>query len=92
MSEIDIRCKHGRSQAEARHAAEGLAEKLRERLDIRYAWNGDILRFTQAGASGEIAVGDNEIAVRVRLGMLLTAFRPMIEQEIQRVLSKHFPA
>lgn len=91
MSEIQICRMHGKSLPEAREAAERLAAELREDLDMNYAWDGNVLRFKRSGVTGELAVDDREVAIRVKLGLLLTAFKPVIEQEIHKFFDENFP-
>ncbi len=92
MSEIRICRQHGKTLPEARQAAEHLASELRADLDMTYAWNGDVLNFKRSGVSGELSVDDREVAISIKLGLLLTAFKPVIEQEIHKFFDENFPA
>jgi putative polyhydroxyalkanoate system protein len=90
MSNIDIRHPHSRPDAEARAAVERVAQKIEERFDIRYAWEGDQLHFERSGVDGHIALEPGQIHVTARLGFLLAMMRGSIEDEIRRYLEREF--
>lgn len=92
MSEINIRRKHGKSIKEARKAAEHLADELKNDLDMSYSWDGDALNFQRMGVKGQLTMDDQEIAIQIKLGLLLTAFKPVIEQGIHKFFDENFPA
>lgn len=87
---IDIRHSHTLPQTKARKALEEVAEKLAERFDFDYAWDGDTLKFTRAGVDGKIAMAQKELHVTAKLGFLMSAFKGPIESEIRRVLDERF--
>ncbi|MFZ5512168.1 MAG: polyhydroxyalkanoic acid system family protein [Pseudomonadota bacterium] len=90
MSDIVIRRTHGLSAQQARDAAESIAAKLQQEFDLRYQWDGDVLRFKRSGVSGELQVEPREVEIRVRLGFLLAALRPRVEQEIHKFFDDSF--
>ena len=87
---IDIRHSHTLPQTKARKALEEVAEKLAERFDFHYAWDGDTLNFNRAGVDGKIAMAPKELHVTAKLGFLMSAFKGSIESEIRRVLDERF--
>lgn len=91
MSDIDIRRKHGKTFAEARKAAEHLADELQADMDMRYDWDGDVLNFQRSGVKGQLTIDDDEVAIRIKLGFLLVAFKPVIEREIHKFFDENFP-
>jgi putative polyhydroxyalkanoate system protein len=91
MSDIIIRRQHGKSLAEARAAAEHMAAELREEFDLDYAWNGDVMRFKRPGVAGELSLDEREVALNIRLGLLLFALKPAIEREVHRFFDENFP-
>ena len=90
MSGIDIRHEHTLNRNDARKAVEEMAQKLAERFEVEYGWEGDILHFTRSGVDGAIALGPKDLHVTAKLGFLLSAFRGSIEHEIRRVLEERF--
>lgn len=87
---IDIRHSHSLPHAKARKAVEEVAEKLSERFDFDYAWDGDTLNFNRSGVDGKIALAPKSLHVTAKLGFLVSAFKGPIENEIRRVLDERF--
>jgi len=90
MPTIDIRRPHQLSIAAAHAVVDQVAGRMREKFGMDGQWHGDTLRFSRAGASGTIAIDSDAIRVNVKLGMMLTPLKGMIEQEIRRKLDEHF--
>src|SRR5262249_54896759 len=82
MRSILVRRRHGLGLAEARRLAETTAKRLREEHGGTFQWDGDTLRFKRTGASGRIVVTNDEVDVRVDLGLLLLPLRARIAREI----------
>ena len=91
MSEINISRMHGKTLAEARKAAEHLAGELQDDLDMNYSWDGDVLNFQRTGVKGQLTLDKREVSIKIKLGFLLTAFKPVIEQEIHKFFDENFP-
>ncbi len=91
MSDIRIRRRHGKSLAEARASAEHMASELNEEFDLSYSWNGNVMRFKRPGVSGDLAVDERDVALSIRLGLLLFTLKPTIEREIHRFFDENFP-
>jgi putative polyhydroxyalkanoate system protein len=89
-NKIDIRHSHALPKAQARQAIEEIAHKLQERFDVKYAWEGDVLRFSRAGVEGTIELLEQGLHVHAKLGFLAAMFKEPIEAEIRRVLATHF--
>lgn len=92
MSEIDIIRRHGKTLAQARKAAQRLALEMEQDLEMSSAWDGDLLRFQRPGVKGEMHVDADEVRIRVKLGLLFAAFKPVIEREIHKFFDQNFPA
>ena len=90
MSHIDIRHPHRRPMKEVRAVVEELADKMAERFQLDYGWDGNTLVFERSGVHGEIAVSRSEIHVTATLGFLLFALKGPIESEIRRYLAQEF--
>lgn len=90
MSGIDIRHPHSLPLPKARKAIEEVAEKLAERFEFEWEWDGDTLHFSRSGVDGRIALSPEELHVTAKLGFLVAMFKDSIEQEIRRVLGERF--
>ncbi|MDR6990740.1 polyhydroxyalkanoic acid system family protein [Luteimonas sp. 3794] len=90
MAGIDITHPHSLPPAEARTAVEAAAQKLSERFDMKYGWDGDTLNFSRSGVNGAIALLPESLHVTAKLGFLLSAMQGPIEAEIRRVLAEKF--
>ena len=82
MSEILVRRRHSLSLPQARRLAESMAKRLRDDFGGSYAWEGDTLSFKRTGASGHVAVGKDDLEIRVNLSFLLGPLHGRIEREI----------
>lgn len=92
MALIKLKRKHALGQEKARSTVEALAKKLQDELDANYHWEGSTLQFTRSGASGHIDVGDEELDIEIKLGMLLSPLKGKIEKTIQEEIDQHLTA
>ena len=90
MSRIDIRHPHDLTKAKARKAIEEVANKLAQRFEMEWDWDGDVLNFSRSGVDGHIALGPDDLHVHAKLGFLTAMFKEPIEGEIKRVLKEKF--
>lgn len=90
MADIHIEKKHTLGKEAARNAVEDVARQIQKNLQITYAWDGDTLKFERPGANGVIAVTDAAVTVDIQLGMILSPFRGMVEQQVESYLDKYF--
>jgi putative polyhydroxyalkanoate system protein len=88
MAVIDIRRAHKSPVKTAKAAVERLAKAIAKEYGIAHHWEGNELRFDRSGVKGHIAVSKEEIHVRVELGFLMSAMKPVIEREIERQLDE----
>lgn len=92
MSEIITRRTHGKSLSEARAAAEIMAVQLQKEFNLDYAWDGDVMDFRRPGLSGELTLDGQDVVLRIRLGLVLSALKPKIEREVNKYLDENFQA
>lgn len=90
MSNIDISALHDMNLEQAQQAADKLAQKLAEKFDIDYGWDGDFIHFERTGVDGSIEVSESRIHVQATLGLLLSFLQGRVEEEIKRYLKTHF--
>jgi putative polyhydroxyalkanoate system protein len=92
MSKIKVTRQHAMGGKKARAAVEKLASSLGEELDADYHWEGSSLQFTRTGASGHIDVGDDDVKIEIKLGMLLTPLKGKIEKTIEEKMDEYLTA
>lgn len=90
MARIDIHRAHGKSLPEARAVIDKVAARMAEKFGTKGAWQGDTYAFSGSGVKGGIAVTDADVHVTAELGMMLSAFRGKIEDEIRGKLDQYF--
>ena len=90
MSVIDMFAHHTMSKEDAQQAADDLAADLARKFSIDYGWEDDEIHFTRPGVNGVIMVGQKDIHIKARLGILLMMLKTRIEEEIVSYLETHF--
>ncbi len=88
MSTIRVERKHQLGKEVARQKAERLVGKLVSKYDMNAEWKGDVVELTRSGVTGQVAVGEDNVVVELKLGMMLSMMGPMIESEVDRALDK----
>jgi putative polyhydroxyalkanoate system protein len=89
MAVIDIRRTHSSSLKSAKSAVEKVAKAIGKQYGIDHHWTGNDLHFDRSGVKGQIKVSKDDLHVRVELGFLMGALKPVIEREIERQLDEH---
>jgi putative polyhydroxyalkanoate system protein len=96
MADIRIARPHGLPLSRAKAAAQAAADDLAREYDLTCQWEGDTLTFRRSGVQGRIEVNLSQIAVEIRLGLLLKGFRHSIEQSVskrlEQLLAQNTPA
>lgn len=92
MPDISITQPHCLSQADARAAAQKVADKLAREYGLSCKWEGDVLRFARSGVEGALTLGERQAALRIKLGFLMGAFASTIEQKVGESMRKTFNA
>ena len=82
MAVINIKRQHTLGCSEARRRVEEVANSLQSQLHAEWTWDGDTLNFKRSGASGSVAVGDDYVEFKIKLGMLLSPMKGSIEKAI----------
>lgn len=90
MPNITIERTHNKPVKDARAAVERVAEKIAERFDVDYRWEGSTLHFQRSGVDGHIHVQRGKVTVVVNLGFLLGALRGPIERSIHEYIDREF--
>jgi putative polyhydroxyalkanoate system protein len=91
MATIELSKNHSLGKDAARKKAEELADKMKEKLGIEWAWAGDAIQFhapsgAAKGAKGKVDVTDSAIRVEVDLPFMLRPLKGMVESKIKEKL------
>jgi len=89
MPVIDIRRPHTGSVISTKAAVEDVAKAIATHYGVAHHWIGDELHFARSGVKGRITVASKDVHVRVDLGFLMGAMKPLIEREIERQLDEY---
>lgn len=73
---------------EVRGAVERVAQAMSSEFQIDCTWQGDTLHFTRSGVRGRIHIEPDQVHVQASLGLLMSAFKPLVEGEITRHLDE----
>lgn len=90
MAELKIVQEHSLSPAAARTAADQVAQRLAAEFGLACKWDGDVLRFERSGVDGDLRLEGQSASLRIRLGMLMSAFAPAIEAKVSEKMRKVF--
>ena len=88
MATIHITRSHHLDPDVVRDRVQELADKLSEELSAKYTWEKDRLVFKRSGANGYVRLGEQELEVEVKLGMLLSPLKGTIEKTITDYLDQ----
>lgn len=89
MATVEITREHSLGKKAALERAQVMADKLAAKLDAKCSWQDDELIFQRSGVDGSILVGEKDVRVAVKLGMLLTPMAGMVKGEIEKALNKY---
>ncbi len=90
MSEIHLRRHHRIGLRKAKAAVDHIAEEMSDVFDIVSEWQGNTLKFSRSGVHGELKVTKDDVTLNARLGLLLSALKPRIEEQIAKNFDKYF--
>jgi putative polyhydroxyalkanoate system protein len=90
MANIHIQKQHQLGLKKARKIALDWANSAEKKLDMTCEYEQghefDFVHFKRPGATGTMRVSADEFEVDVKLGILLSAFKDRIEQELNQTL------
>ena len=92
MADIRIVQEHNLSPERARAAAQQVADKVATELGMECRWDGDVLRFERSGVEGALTLEGRSAALRIKLGLLMSAFGPAIEAKAADKMRRMFAA
>jgi putative polyhydroxyalkanoate system protein len=88
MSDIFIVQPHQFQQQDIPPLLEKLALRLEQKIEAQCQVEDKQLSFSRSGAKGKVLVDDDQLVIEVKLGLMLKAMKPMIEQQIRDELAK----
>ena len=90
MATIEVKRAHTLGLKKARAAAQRVAEEMEREFGMSSEWDGNTLRFSRTGVSGELVVQKGHVELNANLGVLLSAFKGRIEETIHRNFDEYF--
>jgi putative polyhydroxyalkanoate system protein len=93
MATIDIRRTHTLAKDEAKKRAEELARGMEAKLDLKWRWEGDHIRFeapsgAARGTTGTVEVTDSMVRVQIDLPFLLRVLKGKVESKVNEKLDQ----
>jgi putative polyhydroxyalkanoate system protein len=92
MSELNYSKPHNLGLERARELAKEWTAKAGQKMGLEFKHeqgvDQDTITFERSGVKGEMVVTANNIDLNVKLGMMMAAFKPMIEAEIAKNMDK----
>jgi len=92
MSDVNYQQSHNLGLEKARELAkqwvEGAAGKMGLSCDYQEGPEQDQITFERMGVKGTMKVTGTEFDLQVKLGMMMAAFKPMIEAEVSKSLGR----
>src|SRR4051812_47535541 len=87
MATIDIRRSHQLTPDVTRIKAEELANGMKDKLGIRWQWEGAVIKFDAPsgkakGATGTVTIAGQEVRVEIDLPFLLRPLKGMVEGKV----------
>jgi len=89
MSDIQIKRHHNMDEEQLRSMTEELGQKLKAKFGGEYHLEGNIVRYNYHGADARVSFNETTVQVDVKLGLLMMAFKGMIESEVNGYLDEH---
>jgi putative polyhydroxyalkanoate system protein len=88
MADIRVERVHTLGKEAALSAALRVAERLKEKAQVNYRVNGDVIDFDRSGAKGRIVVSEQNIVAEITLGLLMKPMRGMIEAKVDEYIER----
>ena len=67
MSRLSIEKKHHLTHKKAKEAAQRVADDLKARFELNYAWRGNAIEFERPGLSGTMEIGKDNVRLDCEL-------------------------
>ena len=92
MSDIKFQHAHNLGLAQARALAGQWVQEAAGKMGLscrtEAGTDHDVVHFERSGVKGQMRVSGDQFDLEVKLGMMMSAFKPVIEAEIRKHLGK----
>lgn len=89
MSHIQIKRHHNMDEEHLRSMTEELGQKLKSKFGGEYHLEENVVHYTYHSADAKVSFDETRVIVDVKLGLLMMAFKGMIESEVNNYLDEH---
>lgn len=90
MAGIQIKREFTMPRKKLRKQLDNLAAALEEKWQLHCEWQSkNCLNFSHSSVQGQIEIGKNEFELTAELGLLMSAFKSTIEEEIAKFVDEH---
>ncbi len=90
MANIHITHNYTMPADELRAKLDELASEMTSRYQLQCSWPAeDCMKFQRSGASGEIRIDEGRLALNMKLGLMLGAFKSTIEKDIRKFVTEN---
>jgi putative polyhydroxyalkanoate system protein len=72
-----------------RSMTEELGQKLKSKFGGEYHLEDNVVHYTYHSADAKVSFDETRVVVDVKLGLLMMAFKGMIESEVNNYLDEH---
>lgn len=91
MPSIHIQHAHAMGHDDAHRQVQRIADELARKHSVTCHWQHNRLAFSRPGLDGHIDVDDHHVTVVAALGLALLPLKSRLDQEIRKLLARHFP-
>ncbi len=88
MADIKIERQHELGRTEARRRVVELEPKLKDKYGVTFAWNGEGAQLKGTGVSGTLRIDDREVAIDLKLALLLKPMASKIKDSLARQIDR----
>ncbi len=86
---MKIERSHKLGKDEAKRRVERIRSDVQAQYGLATSWDGDDLRVSGTGVTGQISVNDQRVLVDVRLGLAMMMMEGPIRTHISAAMDKH---
>jgi putative polyhydroxyalkanoate system protein len=90
MADIRVERSHALGKEAALRAALRVAERMKEKAQVDYRVQGDVIEFERTGAKGRLSVTEDRVVAEVKLGLMLKPMRGLVEGKIEEYFTRYF--
>ena len=88
-TKIHVVRSHSLGKEKAHQVALKIAERMRDKAQVNYRVQGDIIVMERSGVKGQLRVGDTDVEVNIELGMMMRPMKGMIETKMAEYFDRY---